>query len=159
MRVDRLTEDDWERLRDIRLQALGTDPDAFGSSLDRETGFKESHWRMRLRASPSFLAMADGEPAGLVGAILEPAAPLGERHLISLWVTPKRRGTGVAEALVAAVEDWARQDGATALSTWVVEGNEQAKRLYERCGFVATDVRVPLPRDPNRVEERWLKRF
>jgi GNAT superfamily N-acetyltransferase len=157
MRVNRMTEDDWERLREIRLKALAHDPDAFGSSLQRETGFKESHWRMRLRASPSFLATLDDEVVGLVGLIQEPAAPVGERHLVALWVAPERRRRGVGQALIAAAEEWARSDKATALSVWHVEDNEPARALYEHCGFAATDVRVPLPRDPKRTEERWLK--
>src|SRR5665647_119503 len=71
MRVDRLTEDDWERLRDIRLRALTTDGAAYGSSLEREQGFKESHWRMRLRASPWFVAVVGEQMVGLVCVISE----------------------------------------------------------------------------------------
>lgn len=63
MHIERLTEDAWTRLRDIRLTALRTDPWAFGSSLAREEGFKEAHWRMRLRSGPWFLAVDDDVPA------------------------------------------------------------------------------------------------
>src|SRR5665647_3103136 len=157
MRVDRLTEDDWETLRDIRLRALTTDSAAYGSSLEREQGFKESHWRMRLRASPWFVAVVRDQMVGLVCVISEPGAPAEERHLVALWVSPERRGVGVGDALLGAAESWAHDDGAALLSLWLVDGNAVAERLYRRAGYAPTGVRMPVPRDRSLTEERWTK--
>ena len=53
MRVDRLTEDDWAALREIRLRSLRDGPAWHAASLERETGFAEGHWRMRVRFAKS----------------------------------------------------------------------------------------------------------
>jgi GNAT superfamily N-acetyltransferase len=157
MRVDRLTEDDWETLRDVRLRALAEDAAAFGSSIDRERSFKESHWRMRLRASPWFVAVVRDGVAGLVCVISEPGAPAHERHLVAMWVASEHRGVGVGDGLLAAAERWAVDDGATLVSLWLLDGNVAGERLYRRAEYVPSGVRIPMPRDPSLIEERWTK--
>ena len=157
MRIERLTEDDWTRLRDIRLTALRTDPWAFGSSLAREEGFRESHWRMRLRSGAWFLAVVDGVAAGLVSAIAEPGAAEDDRHVMALWVDPVHRRRGLATALLDTVAQWAADEGARTVSLWAVEGNDAAGSVYRRSGFAATGVSMPLPRDPGVVEHRWVR--
>lgn len=157
MRVERLTEDDWETLREIRLRALTTDGAAYGSSLEREQGLKESHWRMRLRASPWFVALDREQMVGLVCVISEPGAPAEERHLVGLWVSPEHRGTGAGDALLGAAERWANTDGAALTSLWLMDGNAAAERLYRRAGYAPTGVRMPMPRDRSLREERWTK--
>lgn len=152
----RLHEDDWQSLRDIRLVALRTDPDVFGSSLAREEGFREAHWRMRLRGSPWFAAALEGVLAGVVCVISEPGAPAERRHLVSMWVHPDRRGAGLGGALLDAAVHEARADGAAAVSLWLVEGSTVAAALYSSRGFAPTGERMALARDPSREEERWL---
>jgi hypothetical protein len=89
--VRRIGEDDWQAWRSLRLAALATDPDAFGSTLAEWSGPKdlEPSWRARLAGSPfSALLELDGRPAGMVGAF---GAGAGV-ELVSLWVAPP--GTG-----------------------------------------------------------------
>lgn len=160
MGVRRLAEDDWTLLQDVRLAALRTDPLVFGSSLAREEGFREMHWRMRLRGSPWFAAFDDdeplGPPAGLICVIAEPGAPPEHRHVVSMWVRPGCRRRGHGSALLAAAVDAARADGADALTLWLVDGNEEAAALYSARGFRPTGERTALVRDPSLSEERWL---
>lgn len=153
--VEQLGDDEWERLRDLRIEALTEDGSVFASSLERESGFRESHWRMRLRSSPWFVAVEDEHDAGLVCAISEPGAGPGDRHIVALWVRAGRRGRGVGGALLDAAVGWARQDGATTVSIWLVEGNEPGAALYRSRGFAPTGAAMPLPRDPSRIEHRW----
>lgn len=153
--VERLGEDEWQRLRDLRIQALTEDGSVFASSLAREGGFRESHWRMRLTSSPWFVAVHEGRDAGLVSAISEPGAGPDDRHVVALWVRADLRGRGVGTALLDAAVDWARADGATTVSIWLVEDNEPAAALYRSHGFAPTSVSMPLPRDPARTEHRW----
>lgn len=163
MRIERLTEDDWAQLRDVRLRALREDGDAFGSSLSREEGFTENHWRMRLRSSAWFMAHEviggddDAErPVGIVAGIQEPGAAEQDRHVVSMWVAPEARRRGIGAALLEALGRWAADDGAATVSLWVVEGNEAASELYGRAGFVRTGATMALPRDPSQVEHRWV---
>lgn len=146
--VRRIGEDDWRAWRELRLAALATDPDAFGSTLAEWTGPNdlETRWRGRLAGSPfSALLHLEGRPAGMVGAFGAGAAI----ELVSLWVAPRARGRGVGEAAIAAVVGFA-EDKDVVLS--VRTANAPAIRLYGRCGFVDEG---PSPDDPR---ERRMRR-
>jgi ribosomal protein S18 acetylase RimI-like enzyme len=76
-----------------------------------------------------------------------------------MWVDPACRGRGVAAALVAAVEDAAGEAGAAALGLWVTIGNDRARDVYARLGYVLTGATKPAPRDPAVAMHRMIKRF
>ena len=139
--------DDWQALRDIRLEALRDAPSAFGSTYEREVQCGDDHWHNRIARGGTFLAFIPGaaEPAGLIGGYLEDPVTV---ELVSMYVRPGARGHGVGEALVAIVIDWARKRNATSVHLWVTETNSPARALYERCGFTLTAERQPLPSDP-----------
>lgn len=156
--VTRLDEGDWERLAEIRLRALRSDPEAFASSLAREEMFREQHWRMRLRSSPWWVATPqEGPPVGLVCLIEEPGSPGTDRHVVALWVAPEARNRGVGTALLAAAEREALEVGAETLSLWVREGDEAARRLYDALGFAPTGERHPVPGTDGLVELRYAR--
>ncbi|WP_418606900.1 GNAT family N-acetyltransferase [Georgenia sp. SUBG003] len=152
--VGRVTLQEWRTLRDVRLRALTEAPHAFGSTLERELAFDESTWRERAAAGRTFLARRAGQVVGLVGYYPEPGRE-GERQLVSMWVDPYARGCGAAELLVAAVREAAAAEGARTLTLFVADGNDQARRVYERLGFRSTGERQALPSDPARGEERY----
>jgi ribosomal protein S18 acetylase RimI-like enzyme len=135
-----LTPDDWPAWRELRLAALAEAPYAFGSRLaDWEgDGDREQRWRDRLSIPGSYnvIAVLDGQQAGMASGV--PAEDDGAAELISMWVSPAARGRAVADRLVRAVEDWARQAGAGVLKLAVTEGNQSAIALYRRCGFADT---------------------
>jgi GNAT superfamily N-acetyltransferase len=147
--IVRVTSTDWRIVRELRLQALRDAPLAFASSYAREADDDDASWRRRVETATWFVARdeVDGaEPVGLVAGIVdrETSGP----HLVSMWVPPRARGRGVGLALVDAVKAWATPD-AEQLILWVADGNDGARRLYERCGFRDTGWRQPLPSDPS----------
>lgn len=79
------------------------------------------------------IADLDGKSAGLISGT---APENGSVLLISMWVAPFARGYGVGVALVNAVIEWARTQGASQVHLEVRETNAHARALYERCGFV-----------------------
>lgn len=149
--------DEWEVARDVRLAALREAPQAFGSTYAREALFTREQWRGRLssdRGVTFFAELPDGdEPAGLAGVYLED----GVADLVAMWVRPAARGLGVGEALVTAAADWAKARDHDTLHLWVTEANSAARRLYERCGFMPTGERQPLPSDPSLQEIRMRR--
>ncbi|MFD2083030.1 GNAT family N-acetyltransferase [Actinopolymorpha cephalotaxi] len=169
--VRQVGPDDWREWRAIRLAALEEAPWAFGSTLAQARTFVEDDWRRRLSGFPCYLAHLPEEPAvavGMSGAYVEEPEP-GEPGiddpgsgaaegrgatfgLVSMWVSPTARGRGVGAHLIAAVVDWAARSGAARVHLWVTDGNDPARRLYERCGFVPTGERAPLPSDPSLSE-------
>jgi GNAT superfamily N-acetyltransferase len=152
--IDQATVADWRAVKAIRLHALAEAPYAFGSNLAREQGFDDDEWRRRLEARTWFLARADGRPVGVTALIAEDDRP-DERHLVSMWVEPDRRGTPVAANLVAAACRGARKADATSVTLWVADANPRARRFYARLGFVSTGERQPIrPNEPDVGEER-----
>jgi GNAT superfamily N-acetyltransferase len=144
--VHATTLDDWQAMREIRLQALRDAPEAFASTYAKEAAFTTADWHRRASRDGSFLAyLPDGELAGLAGGFEEEP---GVVELVSMFVRPQGRGHGVGEALVDAVVAWARAKDAASVHLWVTETNKPAIRLYERCGFTATAERQPLPSNP-----------
>ncbi|HET9972664.1 MAG TPA: GNAT family N-acetyltransferase [Streptosporangiaceae bacterium] len=139
--------DDWQAMREIRLQALKDAPDAFASTYAREAAFEPAEWHRRATRDGSFLAFIPGlaEPAGLVGGFEQEP---GVAEVVSMFVRPQARGHGVGEALIDAVTAWAKDQGATSVHLWVTDTNKRAIRLYERCGFTVTPERQPLPSNP-----------
>lgn len=146
--------DEWTRLRDIRLRALGGAPDAYASSREREEAYPESTWRERATPtvqSASFAAVERGDWVGLVGVVRD-EEPADSAQLVSMWIDPPQRRSGVGRAMVAAVVEWCRANGVRRLRLWVSEPNAPAIALYERCGFTENGRRQPLPSNPGVVE-------
>ncbi len=133
--IRRLLPDDAALFREIRLQALATAPEAFGSTHAAEAAWATEAWAERLRKAAVFAAI-DGEAVlGMAGFFAMDGAK--ERHKGVLWgmyVAPSARGTGLAAALVQAVLAHAADVVEQVLLT-VVSGNP-ARRLYARLGFV-----------------------
>jgi GNAT superfamily N-acetyltransferase len=131
--------DDWQRWRAIRLRSLQQNPDAFGSTLERELTHTEADWRSRLAEGASVIAALDGRDVGLgAGFSDEP----GWLMVVAMWTDPVARGHGVGRAVLDHVVGVARDRGLRP-HLWVVEGN-RAQRLYEVAGFVADGRREPL---------------
>ena len=136
-------EDDWRDFRDLRLEALAVAPAAFGSRHEDWVDAPEERWRDRLRAVPfNVLARSDGVPVGMVSATVGG----DEVELISMYVAPAARGTGLAGELVGRVVAWAADQGLpTALM--VRSDNARAITAYERAGFVDEGVPAGWPED------------
>ncbi len=155
--VQQVGENDWRLVQDVRLRALREDPDVFGASLAREERFVESHWRMRLRTSTTWIAVDDsGVGRGIVTMMQEPGSPVDDRHVVSLWVASEARRHGVGWALLDAVRTAAAAEDARTVSLWLLDGNHAAGDLYVRAGFTRTGERQVLPRDPSQTEERYV---
>jgi ribosomal protein S18 acetylase RimI-like enzyme len=136
MVVRRLDRNDAMILRDIRLRALRSDPSAFGSSYEEESSYDDRTWSDFLgsdRPGDVFIAETDGATVGMAG--IRTGEKPESAVLWGMWVSPEARGTGIGRALVEASVTWAGAKGARDVVLQVAEGNDSARRLYERCGF------------------------
>jgi GNAT superfamily N-acetyltransferase len=82
---------------------------------------------------------ADGRPVGHIA--LRWSGP--DLEIKRMYVTPPARGTGVAEALLAAVERTAASMGATRLILQTGDRQPEAVRRYERSGYARIPVFPP----------------
>ena len=164
--IRRLEPADWKLSRRVRLAALAEAPFAFMSTLERELGFEDRVWRDRLGSATAatFLAWHDGEPAGTAtGKVEDPDdefAVHGAWQLVGMWVDPRARGLGVADALVEAVAGYASAAGAPKLVLWVTEVNDRASAFYQRMGFSPTGARQPVrPTEPDHWEAQMIRQL
>lgn len=71
--------------------------------------------------------------------------------MVDIVVDRAGEGRGVGRALLAAAERWAEAAGYPWLTLHVFEGNDRARRVYERTGYVAEWTRMlkPLTQSPD----------
>lgn len=133
-----LNVQDVDEFRRVRLDALRLHPEAFLASYDDESLFDRGQFAERL-ATPGltrFGAFAHEEMVGLVGLQIPAGAKVRHKaHLFSMYVAEGHRRYGLANRLVQAVIDAAREAGALVLQLTVTAGNAPAQRLYDRMGF------------------------
>ncbi|MGB6454230.1 MAG: GNAT family N-acetyltransferase [Streptosporangiaceae bacterium] len=155
LEVRQLAADDWAQLRTARLAALAEAPYAFASTVTREQQFTEQDWRERAGRGGTFAAW-DGD--AIVGQATGLDSGGGDWHLVGMWVSPKVRGSGIADRLVSAVCDLAEHSGATSVTLWVTEVNGRARAFYRRLGFVPTGGRqLVRPEEPDHWEEELTR--
>jgi RimJ/RimL family protein N-acetyltransferase len=135
-KVRRLLPADAALYRDIRLDALQQDPEAFGSTYETESVQPLTWFADRLDGAAVFGAFDGPELLGIAGLFIQQ----GRKHahkgtLLGMYVRPSARRAGVGRLLVEAVIEHARRH-VELIQLSVVVGNEQARRLYASLGFV-----------------------
>jgi GrpB-like predicted nucleotidyltransferase (UPF0157 family)/ribosomal protein S18 acetylase RimI-like enzyme len=158
--IRRIQPVDGATLRRVRISAISDSPDAFGSTLSETEETLTAAWdeRARLRSSGAeevtFFAEDNARPCGIVGGIRSGESP-NAASLVSMWVAPTHRRTGVGHALVDNVISWAREAGYPQLDLWVTETNLPAISLYVSAGFTPAGRRQPLPSNPALHEQMY----
>jgi GNAT superfamily N-acetyltransferase len=132
--VRRATLDDLPVVRSLRIQAVTDSPDDFETTLDRELAKTTADWEEWISLGATFLLEQPDGPKGIVAGVPHRDEP-SIVFLISMWVHPAVRGTGVADGLVRSVLGWARERGAAEVWLHVDRRNSRARNFYERNGF------------------------
>jgi GNAT superfamily N-acetyltransferase len=145
--------DEWREYRDIRLRALREAPEAYGTTWADESSRDEAWWRERVAGAQSLMAWHGSTAVGTGVGILD-RHEVGSREIVAIWVEPEFRGRGLAQQLVMTLVGWATDVSAEAIALWVSDGNDVARRVYERCGFTATGQRDTLPNGHSEARMR-----
>ncbi|MDZ5450948.1 GNAT family N-acetyltransferase [Labrys sp. ZIDIC5] len=133
--IRRLGPADCSDYRAIRLDALATAPEAFGSTHAAESARPLAAFAERLSQAAVFGAYVGDQIVGMAGYRRQDG--LKDRHKGQVWgvyVEPGWRGQGIAGALMQAVIEAARGEVEQLLLA-VVQGNDGALALYRRLGF------------------------
>jgi len=147
-------------------RALPSDADALGVLIPRLVAFGPPPWRdpkgmtetdlevisraLQAEGSNPIVYVAEGKAGDLAGFIhLHSATDYYRRrdhgHVADIVVAEAYEGQGVATALLAQAEEWARGQGFDWLTISVFEANGRAARLYERLGFGRDIARLVKP--------------
>lgn len=147
---------DWARVRKIRLLALKSDPDAFGSTFDKEHDQSPSFWQGRLQSNATtLLASIDGQDVGIITI----APHWDDGHSVcfyGVWVAPEARGQGVGDAIIGAAIAVAKDLNVLYIRLEVSDVNAPAIALYARWGFEPSGhvMTLPAPREHITEHER-----
>lgn len=141
MPIALLTAADALRYRALMLEAYTLAADAF-TSMPEERAVEPEAWWLNRIAHPLGLCVAWGafEGDALIGTVaLEYSAKPKTRHkalIIGMYVREAFRGTGTAQALLAAaIAHVQARPGLRAVMLDVTAGNAPAIALYRRAGF------------------------
>jgi RimJ/RimL family protein N-acetyltransferase len=154
--IRRLEPEDASLFREIRLQALRSNPEAFGNTYEAESARALTLFSERLRDSEILGAFEDSEIVGIAGLLIGKGPK--ETHkslLVGMYVRPEARNRGVGGRLVEAVIAIARQR-VELIQLAVVRGNESARRLYARLGFVEYGVEKKALKQDGRYYDEIL---
>jgi GNAT superfamily N-acetyltransferase len=89
----------------------------------------------------ALLAEDDGEPVGM--AVHGPDRVAGgDAELYVIYVLPGYWSRDVGRRLMDRVIEDVRARGHDRLALWVLEGNERARRFYERYGFAVAEKKI-----------------
>ena len=136
LQIRRLAISDAALYRDIRLEALQQNPEAFGSTFERESAQALSRFEAALVRADIFGAFLDGTLAGIAGYGTHENPKQAHKALLwGMYVRAAARNAGLGRRLVAAVLDHAR-GRVEMVQLSVVSENEAARRLYSSLGFV-----------------------
>ena len=130
---------DWKIYREIRLDALKTNPESFGRSYEEEAWRNASEWKKGFKDKNRIKLVAlDGEKAiGVVVNSFEPLSNLAHvANIFSVYVKPEYRGKGISTQLMRrAIGIIKSQKRIKKVKLSVVTKQLAAINLYKRFGF------------------------
>ncbi|MGP4109871.1 GNAT family N-acetyltransferase [Streptomyces sp. 4N509B] len=140
---------DWHRLRELRLAALRDPiaPLAFFESYGDALALTRHDWELRAsgerEGTVTFAGETeDGRWAGMLSAFTTSVCA----RVVSVYVLPEHRGTGLAAELMDTVIAWA---GGLEVRLNCHQHNARAARFYTRLGFRPTGGTDRVPNNPS----------
>jgi ribosomal protein S18 acetylase RimI-like enzyme len=134
------TADDWQAARDIRLEALLRNPEAFGSTYAEAVDRNEDGWRAWVSRPgvTMLIARTPQGPVGIVGGLRNVDADDGSvAMIVSMYVTAGYRQRGVGRRLLQVLlADLESDPVLTRVILHVTSSQLSAQRLYASLGFV-----------------------
>ena len=135
--IRRLTADDAEAYRDLRLDGLKQAADAFSSTYEAEAGRPLEHFRDRAASLAIFGGFMGERLVGMAGYMRQDSPRMRHKGLLwGMYVRPEARRANLGAALVQAVLDHAAGE-VEQVCLAVALGNAAAIGLYQRLGFAA----------------------
>ena len=135
IQIRQLTPADAESFRELRLEGLRLNPEAFGSTYEFEKDQPLTRYTGWLTNSTVFGAYQNSELIGTASFTQQSGLKDSHKGLLrAMYVRPTHRRSGAGRQLVQAVIELARQK-VEQLQLSVVSTNQPALRLYQTLGF------------------------
>lgn len=140
MKIIKLPPDRWKDYKNLRLNAVQENPEAFGQTYDELSLRSDDDWKMQLERSADGLkrwvvfAESNGELVGMVSATAMKTLQEGVK-VREMFVVPAVRGKGVATELMKGLEAELNNTNKTVLRLGVFNTQTEAVNLYKNLGF------------------------
>lgn len=135
--IKKLPSDRWRDYQSLRLEALKSEPTAFGSSYEEEVTLAKEIWQRRI--DNVLFALVDDKPVGIVVYIFN--GRLKTRHvsdIYGMYVAREYRNQGTGSKLISAAINLIKENkNILKIKLSVNPAQKPAVRLYEKFGFVS----------------------
>lgn len=139
MAIRLLTEKDAQAYRDLRLEALQKNPEAFAATFEDEQKNSIEYYQNRFKRNEfwTYGYLTQNELVGVVTLIREQGPKLNHRSsIVAMYVTKKERKRGFGKELMQTVIQQAKKiGGIEQIYLSVVTTNISAISLYQALGF------------------------
>ena len=146
IQVFQLALGDWKKFKDIRLEALGKEEEAFGTSVSDFINRDDRYWKEYLEKENNIVFIAEVDDL-VVGMLRIDTADeeIAEEYVYlgSVYVNAGYRGMGIARKLMLSAEEYVRSS--TPKKTILLEVYthlESAVKLYQDLGYQTIEERV-----------------
>ena len=152
MTIRQACEAELERILDMydAMHAVLTGEYGYPFALERERNAE--FMRAQIKSKMARVLVAEAAGGELVG-FLHGTISRGDRRYTlggestagrveAVYAEEGARGTGAADALMDAAEQWFRAEGVTIAEAYIVRGNERSTRFHARHGFEEIATRV-----------------
>ena len=133
--VGKLSEDNWEKFREIRLEALRNETIAFGSSYEEEVDRPEALWKERIKGA--VFAFSGEKIIGLMSYKDEDRIKTKHKSgIYSVYVKPEYRNKGIGKKILTEVLRLIKENkDIKKVNLTVNPAQLSAIKLYESFGF------------------------
>lgn len=164
MEIRKLSAADAGNYRELRLEALANDADAFGASLEDAQKAPLSKMAGRLAGADAmtFGAFLNGRLVGNVTLSRDTGTKLLHRASVyAVYVTPSARGQDIAHRLMQKlIEAACATEEIEQLYLAVSSGNTAALKLYQKLGFEKYGIDVRAMKTGGRyIDEELMVKF
>ena len=133
--IKKLLADRWEDYRDLRLEALKQDPNAFGSSYEEEVILSKDVWEKRIK--DVLFALSNNKPIGMIVFIFD--KKMKTKHIANIYgvyVKKEYRGLGIGSKLIkSAISKIMKNKTIIKIKLKVNPKQKAAVNLYMKFGF------------------------
>lgn len=141
MNIRVLDEHDARFYQELRLNALKINPEAFGSTYEREVKFSLEMVVERIKPTEGKFVLGafdnNGSLVGIVAFVRESGLKTVHKgNVFGMYVAPEKRGLGLGKSLLLELINKARAcEGIEQINLAVMSENDYAKKLYNSIGF------------------------
>lgn len=137
--IKQINKNDWQKFRTIRLKALQSDPEVFGSHYEREKNYSKQDWIewVATKTQAIFFIYDDEIPIGMTGIFIpQDTVAKTTAVLWGSWIEPNYRRKGISDLMYQARIDWAKsQPEIKRIQVSHRESNVASKFANQKHGF------------------------